>query len=143
MTDGGPSRAEAGFTLVELMIALVLIGILLVLAVPSFLDMRKRAEDHAAKANIRAAVPAIEAFAIDNVGAPGDADGKKGTSGFKGATLKILRKYDSGLAPTLVVVSGKTSTTAYCLADKHGKKAWSALGPGIGDDSFVPNAKCK
>ena len=93
---------------------------------------------------VLAAVPAIEAFALDNVGAPGDADGKKATSGFKGATIKILRtSYDPGLASTLVVVSGKTSVTSYCLADKHGKKAWSALGPGIGDDSFVPNAKCK
>ncbi len=143
---GHPStqaRPEDGFTLIELLIVLVVIGILLLVAVPSYLGFRDRASDTVAKANIRAAAPAAEMFGFDNVGAKGDADGKKGTSGYKGMTAALLRLYDSGISPTITVVKGKTKQNVYCLrADVNGR-TWSALGPGISDQSFKFNKKCK
>jgi prepilin-type N-terminal cleavage/methylation domain-containing protein len=132
-----------GFTLIELLIALEIIGILVFIAVPTYLGVQTRAADRSAKANIRTAVPIVEAFAADNIGAKGDADNKPATSGYKGMTANLLRKLYPGLSPTLTVVSGKTTATGYCLTDTQRGRSWSALGPGISAASFKNNAKCK
>ena len=45
---------------------IIIIGILLAIAIPSYLSFRDRANESAANANIRAAVPGVEAFFADN-----------------------------------------------------------------------------
>ena len=47
-------RRSGGFTLVELMIAVAIVGILVMVAVPNFLRMRERAKVSEAKANLGA-----------------------------------------------------------------------------------------
>ena len=45
---------------------IIIIGILLAIAVPSYLGFKTRANDAAAKANLRAAIPSAEAYFADN-----------------------------------------------------------------------------
>lgn len=46
---------EAGFTLVEVMVVVLIIGILLAIGIPTFLGARTRAQDRAAQSNLRTA----------------------------------------------------------------------------------------
>jgi prepilin-type N-terminal cleavage/methylation domain-containing protein len=62
-------RSERGFTLIELMTAVVIIGVLTVFIIPSFKGMRDRAKEASVKANAHTLQVAAEDFAVRNTGA--------------------------------------------------------------------------
>ena len=60
------ARDQAGFTLIELLVVIAIIGILAAIAIPQFGSYRRRGLDTDAKANIRNAATAQEAYFVDN-----------------------------------------------------------------------------
>jgi len=61
-------RNTKGFTLIELMIVVVIIGILAAIAIPNFISMQDRAKEGSVKANMHTVQLAIEDFAVQNDG---------------------------------------------------------------------------
>lgn len=58
-------KDDKGFTLIELMVVVLIIAILIAIAIPTFLGLRKRAQDRAAQSNLRNALTAAKAFYTD------------------------------------------------------------------------------
>ncbi len=59
-------KDERGFTLIELMIVIAIIGILAAIAIPQFSAYRVRSFNSASQADLRNAATAQEAYFVDN-----------------------------------------------------------------------------
>jgi type II secretion system protein G len=82
-------RRESGFTLVELMIVLVIIGVLASIAIPNIISMQRRAKEGSTKSNMHTFQLAAEDFNVQNDGHYSDlADGIAALLGTYGSSFK-------------------------------------------------------
>ena len=95
-------RSQKGFTLIELLVVMIILAILTAIAIPSYLSFRDRANNSAAGADLRAAIPSVEAYFSDN-----------GTySGMSAAGLAA--SYDQSISPSIILVKTATASS-YCV----------------------------
>ena len=95
------AAGEEGFTLVELLVVIIILGVLLAIAIPSYLTFRTRANKSAAQSNVGAAVPGIEAYNADHA------------TGHSGVNLaKLQASYDAGIKNVTVRVA---TQGGYCI----------------------------
>ena len=64
--DAGETGEDAGFTLIELMVVLLILAILLAIAIPTFLGVTKSANDRAAQSNLNSALTNVKSYFQQN-----------------------------------------------------------------------------
>jgi type IV pilus assembly protein PilA len=92
---------EEGFTLVELLVVMLILGILAAIAIPSFFNQRDKARDADAKSAARTAQTSMETYATDNGGS------------YAGATPAVLQGIEetlNGAALTVPAVAAGSYT---------------------------------
>jgi type IV pilus assembly protein PilA len=112
---------EEGFTLVELLVVMLILGILAAIAIPSFFNQRDKAKDADAKALVRTAQTAVETYATDHQGSyagvtPADLitientlnNANGGTGAKDGDALTVV---STGTTYTVTVASANTPNT--------------------------------
>ncbi|WP_084626835.1 prepilin-type N-terminal cleavage/methylation domain-containing protein [Demequina aurantiaca] len=67
-------EGEKGFTLIELLVVIIIIGILAAIAIPVFLNQRKKAVDTGIKSDLRTIATELESSYVDNQAYPAEAD---------------------------------------------------------------------
>lgn len=96
---------------------MVIVGVLVGIAYPTYLGYKERANQATAEANLRQAIPAIEAFYNEFQ-----------TYDTAVMTMSAIKSFDQGLSPDFAIVSG--TPTSYCVSATHGGSTYYKDGPG-------------
>src|ERR671922_1904377 len=126
---------DKGFTLIELMVVVLIIAILIAIAIPTFLGMRRRAQDRAAQSDLRNGYTAAKAYFTDGETYDGFTaavalESEPSLAFVDGAPTVDTREVgiDDGTAGTTVrLLRFSQSGTAFCIQEVAGV-------PGYGSD---------
>jgi len=113
-------KKNEGFTLIELMIVIAIIGILAAIAIPQFAAYRARSFNAAAQADLRNAATAQEAYFVDN------------QTYTNNTSVLIGTTYGLFLSENVSFTINSADSTMYNMKAHHpsGTASYSIVGPG-------------
>jgi type IV pilus assembly protein PilA len=120
-------RDDRGFTLIEMLVVILIIGILAAIAIPAFLNQRSKAYDALAKEMARTGMEAAETYSTDH------------NSEYKNMSVEALHEYE----PEIQTAAGHNNAYLSVAEEKEGGKGYAvtAVAPGPGGDTFTITRK--
>jgi type IV pilus assembly protein PilA len=111
--------SEHGFSLIELLVVILIIGVLAAIAIPSFLSQKGKAVDASAKEAARTGAQAAETYSTDHSGA------------YNGMSAKILHEYE----PALMTASGNNNAYLSTAESKESGKGFTVTATSTNGDT--------
>jgi type IV pilus assembly protein PilA len=110
------TRSSKGFTLVEIMIVVVIIGLLAAMAIPAFQKVRQSSQDKAVLNNARQLSAAADQYFLENGVSMVVSDGLVGATNYVKAVNTVAGEtyptdYTQGVTITIAGVAGSRTVT--------------------------------
>jgi type IV pilus assembly protein PilA len=118
------AQSESGFTLVELLVVMLILGLLAAIAIPAFFNQRDKAADAEAKTTAKTTQTAMETYATDHNGE------------YTGATEDLLQDIEPTIDVGAIAVSGVTADSYTITATSTTDNTFQIIRDGDGSVTY-------